>query len=161
VARARPLVYRLPLWEDTMKDTLKAGLRHEFRYVVPESKTVPHLYPESELFQKMPAVLATGFLVGLVEWACIDAMAPHLDPGEMSVGVDVRLTHSAATPPGLTVTVRVALDAVEGRKLSFSIAADDGVDPVCEGTHQRFVIDPVRFVRKVQEKAAKAAQAPR
>jgi fluoroacetyl-CoA thioesterase len=142
--------------EEPMKTTLRPGLTHEFRYAVPESKTVPHLYPESETFRSMPRVFATGFMVGLVEWACIDAVAPHLDAGEQSVGTDVRLTHSAATPPGLTVTVRVKLEAVEGRKLSFSVSAHDGVDPICEGTHERFVIDPVRFLRKVEEKAARA-----
>src|SRR5574342_348785 len=106
-----------------MKTTLRAGLTHEFRYQVRENKTVPHLYPESEAFRAMPPVFATGFLVGLVEWACIDAIQPHLDPGEQSVGTEVRLTHSAATPPGLTVTVKVALTGVEGRKLSFSAPA--------------------------------------
>jgi fluoroacetyl-CoA thioesterase len=62
-----------------MKDTLKAGLTHTFRFRVPETKTVPHLYPESEMFREMPAVLATGFMVGLMEWACIEALRPHLD----------------------------------------------------------------------------------
>jgi fluoroacetyl-CoA thioesterase len=141
-----------------MKSTLRAGLRHEFRYLVPEEKTVPHLYPESAMFRAMPAVLATGYMVGLLEWACIDAIAPHLDEGEQSVGTDVRVSHTAATPPGLTVTVKVTLEKVEGRKLSFSLVADDGVDTISEGTHERFVIDPVRFVRKVREKAEKAAQ---
>lgn len=140
-----------------MKSTLRAGLAHQFRYRVPESKTVPHLYPESETFQAMPRVFATGFMVGLVEWACIDAIQPHLDAGEQSVGTDVRLTHSAATPPGFTVTVTVALDRVEGRKLSFSVSAHDGVDEICRGTHERFVIDPARFLRKLEEKAARGA----
>jgi fluoroacetyl-CoA thioesterase len=143
-----------------MKSTLRAGLTHEFRYRVPESKTVPHLYPESEIFRAMPPVFATGFMVGLVEWACIDAIQPHLDAGEQSVGTDVRLTHAAATPPGFTVTVKVALDRVEGRKLSFSVSAHDGVDEICRGTHERFVIDPARFLRKLEEKAAAGRGAP-
>ena len=137
-----------------MKATLRAGLHHEFQYLVPESKTVPHLYPEAGLFQKMPAVFATGYMVGLIEWACIDAIQPHLDEGEQSVGTDVRCSHTAATPPGFTVTVNVTLERVEGRKLTFSITAHDGVDTISEGTHERFVIDPVRFLRKVQEKVA-------
>jgi fluoroacetyl-CoA thioesterase len=139
-----------------MKTSLRPGLKHEFRYVVAESKTVPHLYPESEMFRTMPPVFATGFMVGLIEWACIDAMQPHLDPGEQSVGTDVRLSHSAATPPGLTVTVQVTLDRVEGRKLSFSVSAHDGVDAISQGTHERFVVDAARFLKKVQEKAAAA-----
>ena len=137
-----------------MKTTLRPGLKHEFRYQVPENKTVPHLYPESEAFRAMPPVFATGFMVGLIEWACIDAIQPHLDAGEQSVGTDLRLTHTAATPPGLTVTVKVTLERVEGRKLAFSITAHDGVDTISQGTHERFVIDTQRFLRKVQEKAA-------
>ena len=137
-----------------MKPTLRPGLTHEFRYLVPDSKTVPHLYPESAQFREMPAVFATGFMVGLLEWACIDAIQPHLDPGEQSVGTDVRFSHLAATPPGLTVTVQVTLEKVEGRRLTFSLRAHDGVDPISEGTHQRTIIDPVRFMRRVEEKAA-------
>ena len=55
-----------------MKDSLRPGIEHELRLVVSVTKTVPHLYPESEPFRAMPEVLATGFMVGLVEWACID-----------------------------------------------------------------------------------------
>lgn len=137
-----------------MKTSLAPGLTSTFRYPVPEEKTVPHVYPESSLFQDMPRVFATAYLVGLLEWACMETMQPHLDVGEQSVGTGVWITHTAATPPGLTVTVEVALLKVEGRKLTFSVRAHDGVEPIGEGTHERFVIDRERFVRKIQEKAA-------
>ncbi len=70
------------------------------------------------------------------------------------MGTHVDLSHTAATPPGFTVTVRVRLERVEGRKLSFSVEANDGVDPICQGTHERFVIDAAKFNAKVAEKAA-------
>lgn len=141
-----------------MKDTLKPGLTHQFKFRIPPSKTVPHLYPESQMFREMPEVLATGYMVGLVEWACIDALRAHLDwPREQSLGTHVSLSHLAATPPGLTVTVDVRLDKVDGRKLSFSIAAHDGMDKISEGTHERVVIDSARFSAKVGEKAQRAA----
>jgi fluoroacetyl-CoA thioesterase len=140
-----------------MKDTLKPGLTHRFQFRIPPSKTVPHLYPESQMFREMPEVLATGYLVGLVEWACIEALRPHLDwPREQSLGTHVNLSHLAASPPGLTVTVDVRLDRVDGRKLSFSITAHDGVDMISEGTHERVVIDSARFTAKVDEKARSA-----
>jgi fluoroacetyl-CoA thioesterase len=136
-----------------MKPTLKAGLTYEFRFTVPESKTVPALYPESALFQQMPRVLATGYLVGLMEWACIEAIAPHLDwPREQSLGTRADLSHLAATPPGMTVTVSVRLDKVEGRKLTFTLSAHDGIDTISEGTHERHVIDVERFNAKVAAK---------
>jgi fluoroacetyl-CoA thioesterase len=141
-----------------MKDTLRAGITHEFSFRVPEAKTVPHLYPEAPEFQLMPRVLATGFMVGLLEWTCVQAINPHLDwPNEQTVGTDVKFSHTAATPPGLTVTVRVKLETVEGRKLTFSVKADDGIDTISEGTHERFVIDAAKFNRKIAAKAEHAA----
>jgi fluoroacetyl-CoA thioesterase len=140
-----------------MKDTLKPGLTHQFSFKIPPAKTVPHLYPESEMFRQMPEVLATGFMVGLLEWACIEALRPHLDwPREQSLGTHVSFSHLAATPPGLTVTVHVRLDRIEGRKLTFSISAHDGMDPIAEGTHQRAVIDAAKFNAKVAEKSRSA-----
>ena len=141
-----------------MKDTLKAGLTYQFKFRIPASKTVPALYPESESFQQMPHVLATGYLVGLMEWACIEAVRPHLDwPAEQSLGTHVNISHLAATPPGLTVTVDVRLDKVESRKLTFSVSAHDGVDKITEGTHERHVIDAARFASKVAGKARRAS----
>ena len=140
-----------------MKPTLQPGIRHTFRFTIPESKTVPHIYPEAADFQLMPRVFATGYMVALCEWACIDLLKPHLDwPREQSVGTHVDLSHLAATPPGLTVTVEASLDKIEGRKLSFSIRAHDGIDAITSGTHERFVIDPVKFNEKLATKAASA-----
>ena len=141
-----------------MKDSLTAGLTHQLKFTIPPTKTVPHLYPESESFRQMPEVLATGYLVGLLEWACIEALRPHLDwPREQSLGTRINVSHLAATPPGLTVTVDVRLDRVEGRKLSFAVSAHDGADKISEGTHERVVIDHARFAAKVSDKARGAA----
>lgn len=140
-----------------MKDSLQPGLTYEFKFKVPENKTVPYLFPEATELQLMPKVLATGFMVGLFEWTCIQATAPYLDwPEEQSVGTGVQLSHLAATPPGLTVTVKVKLEKVEGKKLTFSIVADDGVDKISEGLHERFIINAPKFNARVEAKAAKA-----
>jgi len=136
-----------------MKNSLQPGLTYTFKFKIPENKTVPHLYPESSEFQAMPKVLATGFMVGLFEWTCIQAVNPHIDwPREQTVGIDLKLNHIAATPPGLTVTVNVKLEEVEGRKLVFSIVADDGIDKISEGTHDRFIIDAAKFNAKMATK---------
>jgi fluoroacetyl-CoA thioesterase len=137
-----------------MKTSLEAGLTFEFRFTVPESKTVPHLYPESALFQDMPHVFATGYLVGLMEWACIEALRPHLDwPHEQSLGTHVNFSHVAATPPGRTVTVAVRLDRIDGRKLYFTLSAHDGVNLISQGTHERHVIDVARFNARLASSA--------
>lgn len=137
-----------------MRDTLRPGLEGRFRYRVPESKTVPRIYEEAPDFQLMPAVFATGYLVALCEWACVELVKPHLDwPREQTLGTHVDLSHTAATPPGLTVEVRARLESVEGRKLVFSVTARDGVDAITSGRHERHVIDAERFAKKVAAKA--------
>jgi len=136
-----------------MNDSLKPGLIFEFKYKIPETKTVPHLYPEAEEFQLMPKVFATGFMIGLIEWACIKFINKYIDwPNEQTVGTNVTLSHSAATPPGLIATVKGELTKVEGRRLTFLITASDGVDIISEGTHERFIINAEKFNSKVQNK---------
>lgn len=139
-----------------MKETLKVGIRYEYKFIVPHSKTVPALYPESEEFLAMPEVFATGFLVGFLEWACIKAVNPHLDwPQEQTVGTHIDVSHEAATPPGLEITATVELIAIEGRKLIFLVEAHDGIDLISKGRHERFVINKEKFDAKVLAKRNK------
>jgi len=132
---------------------LKIGIKYEHKFIVPKSKTVPLLYPESEEFLVMPEVFATGFLVGLLEWACILAIKPYLDwPNEQTVGTHINVSHEAATPAGLEVTVKVELIAIEGRKLTFNVEADDGIDFISKGIHERYVINKQKFDEKIKLK---------
>jgi fluoroacetyl-CoA thioesterase len=139
-----------------MKDTLQAGLKHSFTFKVPPNKTVPALYPESPEFQAMPEVFATGFMVGLMEWTCVQLLAPHLDEGEGSLGTHIDVSHIAATPHGFAVTVDVELTEVQGRKVWFQVRAHDGVDVIGEGRHERAVVSWDRFNQRVAEKATPA-----
>lgn len=141
-----------------MKASLKPGLQVNFTYRVPKERTVPHLLPESPEFSLMPEVLATGYMVALFEWACIAALNPHLDrPYEQTVGTHVNLSHTAATPPGLTLHIRGELKRVRGRQLTFDLEADDGVDRISKGTHERFVISRPEFDKKVKGKSEAGA----
>lgn len=142
-----------------MKSTLRPGLKHKFSYVVPENKTVPYTYPESPEIAAMPKVFATGFMIVLMEWTCIQLMAPHLDAGEGSLGILVDVTHSAATLPGQTVTVEAECIKVDGRKLTFKVRAHDGVDVIGEGTHGRAVVAWDKFNVRLAEKAKVAGVA--
>ncbi|MDE1989852.1 MAG: thioesterase family protein [Betaproteobacteria bacterium] len=133
-----------------MKPDLKPGLKYVHSFVVPPSKTVPHLYPESPEFTAMPEVFATGFMVGFLEWACIKALEPYLDwPREMTLGTHVDVSHEAPTPAGRTVTATVELLEVEGRRLLFAVQAHDGVAVISRGTHQRHVIVRERFLERL------------
>lgn len=136
-----------------MSPELKPGIRHQIRFTVPPTKTVPHLYPEIAEFREMPEVFATGFLVGLMEGCCLLAIKPYLDwPREQSLGTHVDFSHLAATPPGLLVTVDCEVTAVEGRRIRFKAWAHDGHDLISEGTHERAVIEVSRFDERLSRK---------
>lgn len=141
-----------------MKPTLKPGLTHRFSYKVPENKTVPYTYPESPEISAMPKVFATGFMIVLMEWACTQLLAPHLDPGEGSLGVRVDVSHLAATPPGMTVTVDVECIAVVGSRITFKIKAHDGLDLIGEGRHERFIVTWDKFNARLAAKVQKVSE---
>lgn len=138
-----------------MKSRPALGDRHTFSFTVTEAKTVPRLYPESAEFSAMPQVFATGYMVGLLEWACIDALSPHLEEGEGSLGIAIDVTHSAATLPGQTVTVSVECIESDDNRLGWRVAAHDGIDPIGEGTHRRAVVRWDRFNVRMEEKRRK------
>ena len=139
---------------NNMKATLKPGLEHTFSFNINNSKTVPALYPESDEFQSMPIVFATGYLVGFIEWTCIQLLNSHLDwPEEQSVGIHIDVSHVAATPPGLVVTAKVKLIEVDGRRLVFDVEAYDDVDLISQGKHERFIISKNKFDSKMSEKS--------
>jgi fluoroacetyl-CoA thioesterase len=140
-----------------MKPSLKAGLKYRFAYLVPENKTVPHLYAESPQLQAMPEVFATGFMVGLMEWTCVQLLEPHLDQGEGSLGTHINISHKAATPPGLTVTVEAECVEVRGPRIRFKLVAHDSVDEIGSGTHERFIVSWDRFNRGLTAKRAKVS----
>jgi len=142
-----------------MKPTLVAGATHRFTYRVPENKTVPDLFPEARDFQIMPHVFATGYMVGLMEWACMDLIRPHLEEGEGTLGTLIDVNHTAATPPGLTINVDVECLEVKGKWSRFKVKAHDGVDVIGEGFHERYAVMWDKFKARVSEKAVKAGVA--
>jgi fluoroacetyl-CoA thioesterase len=140
-----------------VKNTLKLGMTHRFSYTVPENKTVPYTYPEAPEIAVMPKVFATGNMIVLMEWVCTQLLAPHLDPGEGSLGVHVDVSHLAATLPGQTVTVDVECQAITGQRVTFGVKAHDGVDLIGEGRHERFVVAWDKFNARLAAKAANVA----
>ena len=140
-----------------MRDTLKVGLTHQHSFKVSTNQTVPNLYPESELFLDMPHVFATGYMVGLLEWACIELLREYLDwPNEQTLGTHVNFSHEAPTLPGATVVVNAELTKIQGRTLTFSVEAHDGLDTISRGTHERVVIFRERFIEKLKMREIKA-----
>ena len=96
--------------------------------------------------------LATPSMIGWMEICCRDAIGPHLEEGDDSVGVSVSVKHLAATPMGQAVTYRAQVTAVDGLRVTFEVEASDSVEVVGRGTHVRFCVDVKRFARRLRKK---------
>ncbi|MEX0781307.1 MAG: thioesterase family protein [Dehalococcoidia bacterium] len=103
-----------------------------------------------------PDVFSTPALGALVERTAAEWIGEHLDPDQMTVGAQIVINHTAATPEGMTVNAVVTLSAIEGRRIDFTWTATDGVDDVGNGTHQRFVVDRARFDQRLEAKRGQA-----
>ena len=94
-------------------------------------------------------VFATPAMVALMENAAMNAVAPHLEVGQATVGTKISTSHIKASALGATITATAVLTAVDGRCLTFEIIARDGENTIGEGTHTRFVVDRERFLAKL------------
>lgn len=138
-----------------MSPDLKPGIRFEWKYIVPERATVPNLYHDTVFCRDMPDVLATGYLVGMMELACTQGIMAYVDwPREQSVGTLVSFSHLAATPAGMQLTVKGEVTEVEGRRVRFRVEAWDEVEKISEGMHERHVILAEKFKTKMISKQA-------
>jgi fluoroacetyl-CoA thioesterase len=133
-------------------DDLKPGLKGSSTISVAEDLTVPSVAADHFGFSDMPPVFATAYLVGFVEWACIQVLKPYLSQAQRTVGVHVDLSHTAATPIGMNVTADVELVERNDRKLRFKVAVRDDAEVISEGFHERYIIDVERFMARVAKK---------
>jgi fluoroacetyl-CoA thioesterase len=104
----------------------------------------------------MPAVFATAFMVGFMEWACMEALRPYLDDGEITLGTMINVTHQAATPPGMNVTAHVTCREVDGKRTVWEVEVRDAVEVIGRGTHERFTVNKDKFSARVETKGTGA-----
>jgi predicted thioesterase len=98
-------------------------------------------------------VLATPFVVTLLENAAHAVLAPHLQPGAGTVGTMVEMKHLAATPVGMKVRARATLLETDGRRCLFQVEAWDEVEKIAEGRHERFVVPNLeKFLQRARQK---------
>jgi fluoroacetyl-CoA thioesterase len=120
---------------------------------------VPGFYERIIPLPELPEVLATAWLVALIEGTCADALRPFLQDDETSVGVSVAIDHIAPTPAGFDVTARVHLDTRDGRRVTFNAECVDNAEVVAKATHKRIIIDKARFADRVHAKQSGVATA--
>ncbi len=100
-------------------------------------------------------VFATPMMVALIESTASDCLQQFLEPGTVSVGLAISVTHIAATPLGMKVYAEAEITAVEGRRVDFKVTAFDETEKIGEGTHSRVYLNQQKFEQKAQGKLAK------
>ena len=125
---------------------IEVGMKHEKRL-----QTGPE-HSARKFFQGVPDVFGTPFLGGLFEGTSAELMAPHLAPGELSVGVTMNLRHTAPTPLGMEVRAVTEVTAVEGRKITFKVEGFDAKEKIGEAVHERFIINGEKFNQRLEAK---------
>ncbi len=127
-------------------DTMQPGLKGSTEIMVGTRDTAPHVGSGKI------KVLATPVLVMLLEEAALVAVEGLLPAGHQTVGIRLDISHTAATPVGMRVIAHAEVIKVEGRKLTFRIWADDEIECIGEGTHERIIVNVERFDKRTQIK---------
>ena len=134
---------------DTGSRQLAVGLKHSRSVKVTDEMTPAHLRHEPI------RVLSTPDMIRLVEQTAIEAVQPCLAPGQATVGTRVDISHLAATPVGMTLTITVEVTEVDRRRLRFSIEVRDELDEAGKGVHERFIVDATQRMPRLQDKVAR------
>jgi predicted thioesterase len=122
------------------------GVKGSYEFIVSNADLAGTVEPS------LPKVLATAKMSLAMELAAIDALKAYLEPGEMSVGAVVNVSHTAATPEGWKVRAEAEVTACEGRKIDFTIRAFDEKEQIGSGTHTRAVLERAKFDQRFEAK---------
>ena len=96
-------------------------------------------------------------MVNLLEAAALAAVEKFLPDGYQTLGTVLNVKHFAATPVGLEVRAFAELSAIEGRTLVFALSAEDEMETIGEGSHERVVVNVERFEQRVKKKKTESA----
>ncbi|MGH7878636.1 MAG: thioesterase family protein [Candidatus Binataceae bacterium] len=122
------------------------GAKGTYEFIVGEADLAGTVEPS------LPPVLATAKMSLAMELAAINALKPYLEAGEMSVGVTVSVTHTAATPAGWKVRAEAEVTGGEGRRVEYVVRAFDEKEEIGNGTHIRAVLERRKFDRRFAAK---------
>jgi len=97
-------------------------------------------------------VFSTPMMIALMEQAACECLTDNLELGQSSVGTQISVAHTAASPLGAIINATATIIQVKGRKISFTVTANDGVNDIGNGSHDRFIIDTEKFMKKPEQR---------
>jgi fluoroacetyl-CoA thioesterase len=123
-------------------DKVRIGMTAEKIVTVTSEMTVGHFVAD------MPQVYATPMMILHMEMASGSAIAAHLPEGFVSVGMDVKVRHLAATPVGRKVRAISRVVQIDSRSVVFEVEAWDGDRKIGDGTHRRGIVNVLDFEKR-------------
>jgi len=114
--------------------------------IVRESDCASALKLSDDPRDNFPAVFATTRMIALMELAGARILHPLLQPGEMSVGAHVDVSHTAATPIGAKVAATATYRGRDGKLFVFDVVAHDPAGEIGRGTHKRAIVSRDRLI---------------
>lgn len=135
--------------------SLEVGSQYVREFEVQAVHTVPAILPGEEAFASMPVVFTTGCLLAVMELACIEQLAPTLDEEQISLGIEMALTHTAPCTPGTKLTITATVTDVSPKVVSWdvSVVSTEGGVLMGEGKHKRAIVNRERFCKAASEQA--------
>ena len=97
-------------------------------------------------------VYATPCMVALMEGAACEAIADAIPEDKTSVGIELSISHLAATPVGLEVRAEAEVTAVDKNIITFTVSAYDEAGKIGEGMHKRAIVSTQKFLDKAYNK---------
>ena len=123
-------------------DNITIGMTAEKTVNVTSEMTVDHFVAD------IPQVYATPMMILHMEMASGSAIASHLPEGFISVGMDVKVRHLAATPVGRTVQAIARVIQIDPKSVVFEVEAWDGDRKIGDGTHRRGIVNVMEFEKR-------------
>ena len=91
-------------------------------------------------------VYATPAMIALMENAAFSLLK---NEDKDSVGTEMNVKHTRACLVGAKVYAEATVTGVNGNWVTFNVAAYDEKGEIGNGNHTRYVIDPVKFMAKL------------
>lgn len=120
---------------------MKIGDIYKLTHIVTESETAEILGSGGLPVYSTPSMIC---LMELTSYKMAEA------EGHQTVGTKVNISHMRACRPGTELTATAEILEFEGRRIEFSVKVEDADGLIGEGTHQRYIIDPERFMSKIK-----------
>ena len=123
---------------------MKTNSKLELIYKIQQSDLAKYLSKDPN--NSFPEVFATSRMIAIMELAAARLMKSELTDQQLSVGVNVNVTHIAATPKNEEVKVIAIFTGMKGKLYQFDVEVYDKGGKVGFGSHTRAIVDTQRLV---------------